>query len=143
LPTKTYQDFKDIDPLSSVLGFLSKRNPNEAAMIQILVTPASFAWADKTVVTSKQLIKDIAADKYTQNPQKILMMRKASFQGGKALIRLLVGTKEGQAFALLQQLAGTFGAFSLGEGSQYTFKKRILPKQRLVRRMVRRSTYYW
>ncbi|HCS78119.1 TPA: hypothetical protein DIV55_00055 [Patescibacteria group bacterium] len=143
LPTKTYQDFKEIDPLSSVLGFLSKRLPEERAAIQILISPASFAWADKTVAISKTLIHDVTADKYTQNPQKILMLKKSSFQGGKAVVRLLVGTSHGNALDLLRQLAGTFGAFSLGEGSQFGFKRRFVFRDVLVNRFKHRTTRWW
>jgi len=143
LPTKTYQDFKEIDPLSSVLGFLSKRLPEERAAIQILISPASFAWADKTVAISKTLIHDATADKYTQNPQKILMLKKSSFQGGKAVVRLLVGTSHGNALDLLRQLAGTFGAFSLGEGSQFGFKRRLVFREVLVNRFKHRTTRWW
>ena len=142
LPTKTYFDFKDIDPLSSVLGFLSKRQPNETAAVQIIVTPATFPWAQRTMSEAKRMFHDIEADRYTMNPQKLLIMRKASFQGGKALIRLLVGT-DSEALPLLQQLAGTFGTFSLGEGSQYSFKRRIFFPQVLINRMRARSTHFW
>lgn len=144
LPTKTYMDFKDIDPLSSVLGFLSKRPANEAIAIQILVTPASFPWADRTVEHAKVMVKDITADRYTQDPQKLLMLRKASFQGGKALIRILVGTdQKDQTLPLLQNLGGTFGSFSLGEGSQYHFKRPIIFKKRLFNRFINRKTSFF
>lgn len=144
LPTKTYQDFKDIDPLSTVLGFLSKRSPEEAVAIQILVTQSSFDWADKTVDLAKHLVKDETADKYTHSPQKLLMMKKASFQGGKALIRLLTATHTPHtAYPFLLELAGTFGAFSMGEGSQYIFKKRKILKKRLLTRLQQRKTYFF
>lgn len=144
LPTKTYQDFKEIDPLSSVLGFLSKRLPEETAVVQILITPSSFAWADKTVELSKQLVQDPTALKYTQNTQKILMMKKASFGGGKAVIRLVTGTNgQPPALDLLRQLAGTFGAFSMGEGSQFSFKRRLVFQDVLLNRVKKRSTPIW
>jgi len=142
LPAKSYLDFNDIDPMSSVLGFLSKRAPHEAAAIQILVTPASFPWQKLTVEQAKALIHDKEADKFTMNPQKMLMMKKASFQGGKALIRLLTATtqKDG-AVQFLRNLGGTFGAFSMGEGNQFGFRKRIFFKERLLNRMTKRKTW--
>lgn len=143
-PTKTYLDFKEIDPLSSVLGFLSKRTTNEACAIQIIVTPASFPWQSYTVEQAKHMIHDKAADKYTLNPQKQLMMRKASFQGGKVLIRLLTGTTNKEmAIPLLQNLGGTFGAFSLGEGNQLAFKRTLFFKNRLLNRMIKRKTWFF
>jgi hypothetical protein len=56
----------------------------------------------------------------------MLIMKKASFQGGKAVIRLLVGINQQDInpFPYLQNLAGTFGSFSLGEGNQYVFNTR-------------------
>lgn len=143
LPTKTYQDFKEIDPLSSILAFLSKRLPEEVAAVQILVGPTSFPWQDRTVELSKKLILDESADKYTQNPQKVLMMKKSSFQGGKALVRLLTGTSHGNSMDLLRQLGGTFGSFSLGEGSQYAFRRRLVFPERLINRMKTRTTHFW
>lgn len=143
LPTKTYQDFRDIDPLSAVVGFLSKRLPSERIAIQILISPSTFAWQDKTVAQSKLLIQDLPANKYTQNPQKILMMKKSSFQGGKAIIRLLTTTQGGSAIHLMKELAGTFGSFSLGEGSQFGFKRRLVFQGTLLKRMKERRTHWW
>src|SRR3989344_5377854 len=37
LPTKTYFDFKDVDPLSSLLGLLSKQPPHLKMAIQIVM----------------------------------------------------------------------------------------------------------
>jgi hypothetical protein len=143
LPTKTYFDFRDIDPMSSVLGFLSKRGPDERVAIQILITPATFPWSAQTVAYSKKMVHDQAADRYGQNPQKLLMTRKAAFQGGKAVIRFLVGTNQKQtALPLLQNLGGTFGAFSLGEGNQYSFHRPLLHKKAHINHMLHRTTTY-
>lgn len=129
LPTKTYFDFKDVDPLSSLLGFMSKQPANLKMAIQIVITPAYFPWADYAISAAQKLSYDQTAGRYAQNPQKQLIMRKASFQGGKAAIRLLVGTtNNSDPYPYLNQLAGTFGSFSLGEGNQYVFKKIIFSK---------------
>lgn len=144
MPHKTYMDFKDIDTLSPVLGFLSRRPAEEAIMIQILVTPATFPWADSVVSMAAKMSYDKEADKYGMNPHKMLMMRKASFQGGKGLIRLLVGTKTREmALPLLQNVAGTFGSYSLGEGSQFGFKRPLVFKERLFKRTINRSTGFF
>ena len=122
---KTYFDFKDVDPLSALLGFLSKQSAHFKFAVQIAVTPSYFPWADNAVSAARHLTYDETADKYGQNPQKLLIMKKASFQGGKAAIRLLVGSNTDQVdpYPYLTNLAGTFGSFSLGEGNQYVFKK--------------------
>lgn len=144
LPIKTYFDYRDVDPLSSLVGFLSKQDAHFKIAVQILVTPASFHWQDDAVEAAKHMVYDPTAAKYTQNPQKLLIMRKAAFQGGKALIRLIVGTN--QSFPLipyLQNIAGTFGSFSLGEGNQFVFRRPIFFKGHLLNRIRNRKTYYF
>jgi len=145
LPTKTYFDFKDVDPLSALLGFLSKQPAHLKFAVQIAITPAYFAWADAAVTAARHLTYDETADKYGQNPQKLLIMKKASFQGGKAVIRLVVGstTNEIDPYPYMINLAGTFGSFSLGEGNQYGFKKRVFFKKMLIDRIKLRKIGYF
>lgn len=145
LPTKTYFDFKDVDPLSALVGFLSKQPAYLKFAVQIAITPAYFAWADAAVTAARHLTYDETADKYGQNPQKLLIMKKASFQGGKSVIRLVVGSTNSQVdpYPYLTNLAGTFGSFSLGEGNQYVFKKRIFFKKALIDRIKSRKISYF
>lgn len=145
LPTKTYFDFKDVDPLSALLGFLSKQPAHLKFAVQIAITPAYFAWADAAVFAARHLTYDETADKYGQNPQKLLIMKKASFQGGKAAIRIVVGSTTDQVdpYPYMTNLAGTFGSFSLGEGNQYGFKKRIFFKKILIDRIKERKIGYF
>ncbi len=152
LPIKTYFDFKDIDPLSSILGFLAKQPPEIAFAIQILVTPANFPWQKNAVKQAGHLLLDTEAKdpssiestgKYTQNPQKLLMMQKASFQGGKALVRIAAGTKNLPPLPFLQNMAGTFGSFSLGDGNQFVFRKPLLLKKNFLDKMLKRKTTYF
>ncbi|VVA43460.1 conserved hypothetical protein [Candidatus Roizmanbacteria bacterium] len=145
LPTKTYFDFKDVDPLSALLGFLSKQPAYLKFAVQISITPAYFAWADAAVAAARHLTYDETADKYGQNPQKLLIMKKASFQGGKAAIRLVVGSTNNEIdpYPYMTNLAGTFGSFSLGEGNQYGFKKNIFFRKTLINRIKARKIGYF
>lgn len=145
LPTKTYFDFKDVDPLSALLGFLSKQPAHLKFAVQIAITPAYFAWADNAVAAAHHLSYDETADKYGQNPQRLLIMKKASFQGGKAVVRLVVGSTSDQIdpYPFLTSLAGTFGSFSLGEGNQYGYKRRIFFRNALLDRVKKRKIAYF
>lgn len=144
LPIKTYFDYKDIDPLSSLLGFLAKQPQNIKMGVQIIVTPATFPWQDTAVSSAHKEIYDEMAKRYIRNPQQLLIMRKASFQGGKALIRLIVGSNSNMPLTpYLYNLAGTFGSFSLGEGNQFVFKRSLFFKNFLLKRIRKRSTYYF
>ena len=144
LPIKTYFDFKDIDPLSSLVGFLSKQGPNLKMVIQILISPASFPWQDMALSAAKHQVYDETAQRYTRSPQQLLMMRKASFQGGKALVRLVVGSNSNTPLlSYLQNLAGTFGSFSLGDGNQFVFRRHLLFKKFLLKQIRLRKTHYF
>ncbi|MGE5042256.1 MAG: type IV secretory system conjugative DNA transfer family protein [Candidatus Levyibacteriota bacterium] len=149
LPIKTYADFEDVDPLSALVGFLSKQDEKTHMAVQILVTPATFAWQSKAVEQAGHMLLDVpgAMDdphdkgRYAQNPQKLLMMQKAKYQGGKALVRLVVGAESQQlARHQLQNLAGTFGSFSLGEGNQFVLRRPRIRKKLLLDRIKTRST---
>lgn len=152
LPIKTYMELPDIDPMSALIGFLGKQEPDVKMTIQILITPASFAWQDKAVEQAGHLLKDTQAtevstqggtkEHFGRHPQQLLMMSKASFQGGKTLIRLLVGSSRPN-YTALQNLAGTFGTFSLGEGNQFVFKKPLFFKNRLLERIRQRKTTFF
>ena len=144
LPIKTYFDFKDIDPLSSLIGFLSKQDPHIRLAIQILVTPASYAWQDQAVLAAKHQVYDEAAARYIRSPQQLLIMKKASFQGGKSLVRLVAASNTNPSLlAYLHNLAGTFGSFSLGEGNQFVFRRPLLFKKFLLKRIQKRSTPFF
>jgi hypothetical protein len=144
LPIKTYFDFKDIDPLSSLIGFLSKQDPHLRMAVQILITPATFAWQDQAVEVTRHMVYDASAARYTQNPQKLLIMKKASFQGGKALVRLVVGSNNNlPPLPYLFNLAGTFGSFSLGDGNQFVSSRPYIFKSNLIDRVKKRTTHYF
>jgi hypothetical protein len=143
LPIKTYYDFKDIDPLSSLVGFLSKQDPGLRMAIQIAVTPTTFAWQHNAVEATKKMAYDSASQKYGQNPQKLLIMKKASFQGGKVAIRILAGSQDKALNVMdnVRNVAGTFGSFSLGEGNQFVFSRTLVGKDRLLKRIKERKIW--
>jgi hypothetical protein len=144
-PIKTYLDFRDVDPLSSLLGFLSKQPKELQFMIQIVLSQASINWQNQTTAAASKMYYDTSAARYTQNPHKMLMMKKASFQGGKIAIRLLAASQNPaiDPYPFLLNLAGTFGSFSLGEGNQFAFRKPILFKNWLIDKIKKRRLRYF
>lgn len=160
LPIKTYADLEDIDPLSSLLGFLAKQDPTVRMAVQIIIKPAGFPWQDKAVEMAGHMIEDPhqqrvkdavtgesttdATVRYARNPQSLRMMQKAGFQGGKAVVRLVVGSDSPNTTAYMQNLSGTFGSFSLGEGNQFVFRRPLLVinRERLQKRIKERKVNY-
>ncbi len=144
-PIKTYQDFRDVDPLSSLLGFLSKQPSNLQFLVQIVLTQTNINWQDETTAAASKMHYDSASGRYTQNPLKLIMMKKTSFQGGKVAIRLLASStdKNLNPYPFLLNLAGTFGSFSLGEGNQFVFKKPLIFTNWLLNKIKNRSFSYF
>jgi hypothetical protein len=149
LPIKTFADFEDVDPLSALAGFLGKQDENVQMAVQILVSPATFGWQNQAVKQAGHMLLDVPANpsdpadkgRYAQNPQKLLMMQKAAFQGGKAVIRLVVGANTShEAKSFLSNLAGSFGTFSLGEGNQFVLRKPRIRKKLFLERIKNRKT---
>ncbi|MBI2074654.1 MAG: type IV secretion system DNA-binding domain-containing protein [Candidatus Levybacteria bacterium] len=156
-PTKTYADFEDIDTLAALVGYLGKQQPDINMVVQILVTTASFDWQARAVKKAGRMIvaaetkgapnpqtgTAAASERYARDPQQLLIMQKASFQGGKALIRLLAGTQGQDPKPYLKNLAGTFGIFSHGDGNEFEYKRSIIQPQRLIKRIKNRTTYFF
>lgn len=163
LPTKTYADFEDIDTIAALVGFLGKQQPDVSMAVQILITPASFDWQARAVKKAGRMIVatetksgggstaaasgaaagPTQSERLTRDPQQLLIMQKASFQGGKTLIRLVVGTQNTDPKPYLRNLAGTFGIFSHGDGNEFEFKRSLIRSDRLINRIKERKTYYF
>lgn len=149
-PIKTYIDFGKIDPLSAVIGYLTKQDAQIRAAIQILVTPTGFPWQTEALKSTQKAEKyNALTGKYEaaapQESNKALVTKKASFQGGRVAVRLMVASPSATLPLLpyLQNLAGTFGGFSLAEGNQFHFKKPLFNKTALVNRMKLRTFKYF
>lgn len=164
-PIRTYSDFKEIDPLSALVGFLSKLEAGVATAVQIIIGPASFPWQDKTLEVAQRQTLDAVSGKYVQNLHRPLLMKKASFQGGRVAIRLLVGSHNdvtaspsrtsasfnantgnndlNYVHSCLHRLAATFSSFSLGEGNQFVLRRPFLFGGQLIAKMRSRRMGYF
>jgi len=144
LPIKTYTEFTDIDPLSSLIGLLSKQKPWYRLAIQILVTPPSFYWQGDTLSSrEKEKIDPMTGESKTEksSDNSSYIAKKVLFQGGRTAIRILAASKEKAQSpkALLQNVGGTFGAFSLGEGNKFDLRIKLFGVNDYIDRMKRRS----
>ena len=142
-PIKTYQDFANVDPLSSLIGFMSKQDAGVSMGIQYLTAPATFPWAQSAINGTKPAPK---VEGETSTPAEklpaALVARKTAFQGGKVAIRLIVASENVFPLSYIQNLGGTFGAFSLGEGNQLVFRRPLLRRGKLLHKMMERKIKY-
>lgn len=143
-PIKTYKDFKEIDPLSSIVGVLSKYGPNENGLIQIVTEPPHFNWQDMVARMIQKGIPDStprAPERTKPFPQARMIEEKINQTGYRTDIRLLIGAETNQqALSLLSNLAGAFGAFAEGSGNRLVLKRpRLFWKKVIFDRIVKRK----
>ncbi|MBI2405608.1 ATP-binding protein [Candidatus Microgenomates bacterium] len=118
-PLKAWRDVgEDTDPLSPVLGVLANLNAQQRALVQLVVVPASASWQERGRAFLTTGIQTPEGGTRT-HPKAALVERKlGASQAFVVGIRLLVhGETKADAQALLGNLTGSFGAFSLGEGN--------------------------
>lgn len=138
-PLKTYKDFSEVDPIASLIGFMAKQHEDINIGIQILVTPASFPWQSSAIsATQPKVNSDGTTSQSSVSASAVA--EKTQFQGGKAVIRLIAGSDDKNPLVFLQNVAGTFGSFSSGEGNQLKFKRPLMRKARFLKRIETRST---
>lgn len=116
LPIRTYADFKETDPLSSVLGTMSRAEANEKMLIQYVILPAG-SWQGEL---SRILTKGIPQPdgKVGTHPKAKLIEEKMKVSGLRCGIRLLtISENKIVSQSLLKNLAGSFGSVALGEGN--------------------------
>ncbi|KXK09546.1 MAG: hypothetical protein UZ22_OP11002001048 [Microgenomates bacterium OLB23] len=142
LPIKTFAEFKGVDPLASLVGFLAKGSTNQRAVIQILTTPATFPWQKAANKLANPAPSTVEGEKPAVVPGRALIGQKTAYQGGKALVRILVGSEGPEAATFMDHLIGTFGAFAAGEGNQFKLKKPS-DKKSFVIRVKERSTNFF
>jgi len=144
LPIKTYAEFAEIDPLASIIGLLSKQGPWYRLCIQILVTIPSFHWQGDTLDSRTRSKTDLTTGETKEEASgdnSSYLARKVLFPGGRTVIRILSTSKEKEhdPKVLLQNVAGAFGSFTLGEGNALELQSKPFGKDATIRAMRERS----
>ena len=139
-PLKAYGEFKDVDPLASLLAVMSKAQPNDRVVIQYLLNPIGSGWqsAGQKQITSKT--KDAEGVAHT-NPHAKVITQKISFHGFKTAIRIAVnsGSLE-RSRSMLYEIANSYSSFNNPGGNSLGFKKLYLwQKDRFVNAILKRS----
>jgi len=146
-PIRTFEEFKDIDPFSSIVGVLSKFSIEEKALIQIVIEPPQFDWQGQASRMVSAGIPDptpTAPTKTKTYPHADLIEKKIHESGYRTYIRLLVGADTPyQAKSLLFNLSGAFGAFALGDGNRLVLRRpRLFWKRVILDRIINRERSY-
>ncbi len=144
-PIKTYKELP-VDSLSAITASMAKFGDNEAAAIQIIISPAESAWSKSGEAFVSKLKKDEANPekaKFKMNPQELeAITNKCSKVGFLTSIRMIsVAPNEGTAKANLSNLKSTFSQFA---GNQNSFSgKKIRMKQMFMTDFLYRYQNLW
>ena len=120
-PIKSFKELP-VDSLSSVVSAMAKFGDNEAAAIQIVISPADSAWSKSGLGYVSKLKKDESDPekaKFKMNPQDIeAITNKCSKVGFLASIRIVsVAPTIDQAKANLSNIKGTLSQFASNQNS--------------------------
>jgi len=124
-PLKTYKDFKEVDPLSGILGVLGKARQDEGMLVQIIIEPTGSGWrAFGEKIIFKGMPDPADPLRTRAHPQAKTIQEKITQNGFKTGIRIMVGSNDStSSLSLLQNLAGAFGTFSHGEGNALSLRR--------------------
>ena len=142
-PLKTYQDFREVDPLSSILGVLGKAAPADKAIIQFIFVPApaSYSRSAQAVIDKGIPYKDqMGRIQKKPYPHAELISKKIlhkAFRVGIRLATLSVNKEVSDVF--LSHLAGAFGSFTLSGGNSLVLKKPGFGKKKFFDSIVERK----
>jgi hypothetical protein len=147
-PIKTYKEFRELDPLSSILGTMSKFPATESGLVQLVIEPPHFNWQGNV---EKMLMRGIpdptpnAPTRTRQFPHARMIEEKINSSGYRTYIRLLVGSSQKQtALPTLFNLAGAYGAFALGEGNRLVLRRpRFIFKKIALNKIIKREKYHF
>ncbi|MFC1790803.1 type IV secretion system DNA-binding domain-containing protein, partial [Patescibacteria group bacterium] len=140
-PLKTYKEFADIDPLSSLWAVMSKATPQDFFLFQVVITKAPKNWqgyGQKAVETGIVTTNAEGTPSRQALPNEALIKQKTSELGLTAGLRLAANSQEA-----LNEMAGTFAAYARGDGNSLTFNS--FPrwrKKKFCQSIVERTTKY-
>lgn len=131
LPLKTYQEFKEIDPLSTLMATLSKNDGRDTILIQMVVDNESEFWPRSQRISSEKL---------EAHPQKALISAKMDKRSLRVAYKIAVATDSRQkSKLLLENIAAAYQAMTQSDSNSLRLKNRYLAKKWFLQRMRQRS----
>lgn len=129
-PIRTYHDFSDTDPLSAVLGTLSKLQPGQSGMIQLLVAPTGDGWKAAGYKLAQGTTN--AEGKTTPHPYQSLIEEKLAEVSHLTAITLAASaSSKAEAQAVLAQLVGSFAPIADGKSNSLVASRPVFGQNAL------------
>jgi hypothetical protein len=139
---KTYEDFKDVDPLVTLLSNLSKAQPMDLISIQYIVDNDSGRWKQggwQQIEQQSSNEEQKSPSKYTSS-EKALIEKKLKIKSLHAAIKIAVSTvNQNRSHLLLETIATAFNSISQSRGNSLKLNRIRLLKQHFLDTMKHRS----
>jgi hypothetical protein len=138
-PLKTTKDFKDTDPLNSVLSPLSRsNNTKDFFVFQIVLASPPKNWQSNIISTIQNgILVDKERNIRTAHPDKMIFEQKIQFPGIFAQINLLSNSP-----GLITSVSSSFGAYTNPRGNFIkSFSPGILTKKKLLLSIAQREIF--
>lgn len=130
-PLMTYTDFSDTDPLSAVLGTLSKLTIGQTALIQLLVAPTGDGWKRPGLKAAEGYID--SQGKHIANPDKTLIESKLHQTCHRFALTIAASSQdEAQTRHILSNLYGSFATFAYAKSNSLSTHKPFLGTNQLL-----------
>lgn len=131
-PLATYKEFREVDPMASLLSVLSKGHENEITIIQLALEAAGDRWQTQGLNYAEHGQKKEDGT-YGPRPDAALIKEKVSYPGFTASIRIITNTAR-----TLNELTSAFSVYSRSDAnSLYTKPFGILVNKKKAREYVR------
>ncbi len=131
LPLKTYQEFKDIDPLSTLMSTLSKNDGQDTILIQMVLDNESDFWPKNHGISSEKL---------ETHSQKSLIQEKIDKRTINTAFKIAVSTDNRKKSKLLMEnIYAAYQAISQSESNSLRLRNRYVFKRIFLNRMNKRS----
>ncbi len=116
-PLKTFNDFKELDPLSNILAVMSKGDKDDKSLVQFVIQKASSGWRSQAQKAVDAGIK-VSEEERKPLPGEALIKQKIQEDGLNVGIRIAATSQ-----TLLKSLVGSLAIFTRGDGNGLSFKK--------------------
>ncbi len=134
-PLRTFRDYKESDPLASVLSALSKLSEGETAMIQLTIRKTRERWK-QTAHSARQ--NSPAGSSALGLPHQEIINRKLGQTSLAFRLRLLVqAADQARAKQITESLATAYGAFQ-SETNSLIFRRPRLRREKFLSEIVER-----
>ncbi len=128
LPIQTMQDYKDVDPMVSVLSPMTRIRDQEAFFwVQMVLEPINQAWQNYALARTEP--KEEERMSQTQNFMNQLIKEKVQYPGFNVYIRLISNSEDN-----LDHLSDAFRVFAKANGNKFeSARPNFLNRKRLIR----------